>query len=116
MGTDVRPSGAAGEILSGAEFLRMLRAVVEYRAPAKLDDPLKAAVEQIRGNPAFSQSRLLMRILDTLAVGGGEFRRAELGALDAATFALVISLIDSRAVGTRAEEDWTRAMEHAHAN
>lgn len=112
---DQRPTGAQSELLTGAQFLHMIRHVVDFRGPAKLADPLKFAVEQIVADPAFSQSRLLRRILVALASGDGEFRRAEVGSLDAATLALVIALIDMRAAGTRPEQEWLRATESDQA-
>ena len=113
--TSETSTSAARELLSGAEFLEMLRQVVDFRQHAKVADPLKAAVDQIGNNPAFSQSRLLMRILVALTSGGGEFRRAEVAALDAATLALVILLMNTHAEGTRPAEDWVRAIETAKA-
>jgi len=93
----------------------MLRQVVEYRPQATAADPLQSAVDQIANNPAFSQSRLLMRILVALTSGEGEFRRAEIAALDATTLALVIVLLDLHAVGILPAEHWARAVEQAKA-
>ena len=108
-------SAAARELLTGAEFLAMLRQVVEYRPQATVADPLQSAVDQIARNPAFSESRLLMRILVALSSGEGQFRRAEIAALDARTLALVIVLMDLHAAGTWPVGRWVRAVEEAKA-
>ena len=45
----------------------------------------------------------------------GEFRRAELGALDAETYALVIGLMDSFEAGVFERAQWESAAESAQA-
>jgi hypothetical protein len=45
----------------------------------------------------------------------GDFRRAELAALDAPTLAVVIGLMDLRSAGTRPDRDWTEAVTAAEA-
>jgi hypothetical protein len=72
-------------------------------------------VKRIEQNPAFAQSRLLARVLTALAYREGEFRRAELSAFDVATLDIVIALMDARAAGTPAGEDWVRAVDAARA-
>jgi len=108
-------SAGARELLTGVEFLAMLRQVVEFRPQATVADPLQSAVDQIASNPAFSESRLLMRILVALSSGEGQFRRAEIAALDAKTLALVIVLMDLHAAGTWPAGRWARAVEEAQA-
>lgn len=78
-------------------------------------DPLALIVERITSAPAMSQSRLLMRILDTLVYGRGEFRHAEIAALDAPTLALVMHVANLRAAGTRPDQDWANAVAAASA-
>jgi hypothetical protein len=115
-------SGSAGarrqaqsiDVVPAAEFFVILRQVVGFREQAAILDPLQHAVDQIRNNPAFAQSRLLQRILVAL-VKGGDFRRAEATALDSSTHALVLALLDLRQTGTRSGEDWSNAIEAAEA-
>ncbi len=103
------------EILSAAQFQDALRHVVRFREQQPVADPLSAAVAKIEQNPAFAQSRLLARILDALTYQHGEFRRAEIAAFDAETFAVVLALIDAYAAGTMEREKWIRAVEAARA-
>ena len=105
----------SGELLSGVEFLEGLRHVIGFVDHPPAADPLALVVERIVKAPAVSQSRLLLRILVTLVHGRGEFRRAEIAALDAATCALVIHLMDLRSAGTRSERDWIDAATAAEA-
>jgi hypothetical protein len=106
----------ATELLSAAGFQEELRRVARFfRSRAPVGDPLDAAVRKIEQNPAFTQSRLLTRILAALTYQQGEFRRAEISALDAETLAMVVTLMDVHAAGTSAREDWVRAADAAHA-
>jgi hypothetical protein len=107
--------GESLEILSAAEFQEALRHVVRFREQPPVEDPLAAAVARIEQNPAFAQSRLLARVLDALTYQQGEFRRAEVAAFDAETFAMVVALMDKYADGTMAREKWVRAVEAARA-
>jgi len=102
------------DLLSATEFFEVLRHVVGFREQPAVADPLQHAVAQISDNPAFAQSRLLTRILVAI-VRGGEFRRAEAAALDSATKALVIALLDLRLAATRSQQDWNGAIEAAEA-
>jgi hypothetical protein len=102
------------DLLTAEEFFDTLRHVVAFREQPHIADPLQHALAQITANPAFAQSRLLMRILIGL-VSGGEFRRAEAAMLDASTQALVIALIDLHRAGTRSPQDWSRAVDAAEA-
>src|ERR1043166_851910 len=112
---DVRPASVSPELLSASQFQEELRKVLRFRAQAPMADPLGEAVKRIERNPAFAQSRLLTRILSALTHQQGEFRRAELAALDAETFALVIALIDAHAAGVPGRDDWLRAVEAVNA-
>lgn len=105
----------ASERLSPAQFREALRHVIRFREQLPVGDPLAAAVLRIERNPAYSQSRLLTRILVSLTYQQGEFRRAELGALDAETFAMVISLMDAFDAGTSPREAWEQAVASARA-
>jgi len=103
------------ESMSATQFREALRHVVRFREQAPIADPLAAAVETIGRNPAFAQARLLTRILVALTHDRGEFRRAELGALDAETYALVIGLMDSFEAGVFERAQWESAAESAQA-
>lgn len=103
----------ASESMSAAQFRDALRRVVRFRRQAPIADPLAAAVETIGRNPAFTQARLLSRILVALTHDRGEFRRAELGAMDSETHALVIGLMDAFEAGTFERSQWETAVESA---
>jgi hypothetical protein len=97
-------------------FQDVLRRSVQFfrpRVPA--GDPLVQAVKIIEQNPAYTQSRLLTRILAALTYQEGEFRRAEAAALDSETLFMVINLMDAYAAGTPAREEWIRAVDTARA-
>lgn len=106
---------APDEILTGIPFQTALRHATRFHVHSPIGDPLDAAVRKIEQNPAFSQCRLLTRVLDALAYGRGEFRRAELAAFDEQTLAIVVGLLDLRAAGTLANEDLERAADAALA-
>lgn len=103
------------ERLTAAQFQDALRRVVRFREQLPLGDPLAAAVQRIERNPAFAQSRLLTRILVALTYAEGEFRRAEIGALDAETYAMVITLMDAFDSGTCTRTAWEAAVVSARA-
>ena len=116
---DMQSAGAkrrdqSRDVLSAAEFFVMLGQVVSFREQPGIADPLQHAVDQINAHPAFAQSQLLKRILVAL-VTGGDFRRAEATALDAPTYALVMSLLELRRTGARACQAWNEAIEAAEA-
>lgn len=104
---------ANAETLSAAQFHEALQHVVRFRQQAPIADPLGTAVKRIEQNPAFSQSRLLARILTALTEQRGDFRRAEVAALDAETYAMVIALMDAHAAGTPPRAEWERAVSAA---
>jgi hypothetical protein len=106
---------AGTELLSAVRFQEELRRVARYRASPPIGDPLDAAVRKITQNPAFTQSRLLARLLAALAYQQGEFRRAELATFDSDTLAMVITLMDAHAAGTLPRDDWVRAADAAKA-
>ena len=113
-GSNSRPG--ATELLSAVRFQEELRRVARFfRSRLPVGDPLDATVRKIEQNPAFTQSRLLTRILTALTYEQGEFRRAEVSALDADTLAMVITLMDVHAAGTSTREDWVRAADTAKA-
>jgi len=96
--------------MSSQEFQDELRRIARFDMKPPIENPLSHAVQKIRDNPAFSQSRLLARILTALTYDRGEFRRAEASALDAATLGLVIALMNVARAGTVTREDWINAV------
>jgi len=108
-----RLAAGAVELLSVTRFLGELRRVARYGRPLPVGDPLAAAIRRIENSPTLAQSRLLARILTALTHQQGEFRRAEVAALDSETLAMVIALMDLHAAGTSPGEDWVRAVDAA---
>ena len=106
---------AVGEVMSSLQFQDELRHVARFDLPHAGDNPLAAAVQTITDNPAFSQSRLLGRILTALTYQRGEFRRAEASALDSATRKIVVALINADRAGTTVRADWEKAVTAAEA-
>ena len=106
---------AAKEILSVARFQEELRLGVQALKPPAITSALAEVVKSIELNPAFAQSRLLARVLSALISQAGEFRRAEVFALDSKTRALVIALMDAFAAGIPGRDEWQRAMDSANA-
>jgi hypothetical protein len=103
------------ELLSAVQYQAALRQAVRFREQPPIDDPLAVTLKRIEQDPAFSQSRLLTRLLVALAYREGEFRRAEVAGLDAPTYALVIALLDAFAAGKPPLVDWERAVAAARA-
>ena len=106
---------AARELLSVARFQEELRLGVQALVPPALSSALAEVIKSIELNPAFAQSRLLARVLSALLSQAGEFRRAEVLALDSKTRALVIALMDAFAAGVPGREEWQRAADSATA-
>ena len=114
-GSGGRTAAGAGEQLSIPRFLEEVRRVARFPSGAAIGDPLDAAVKRIEKNPAFTQSRLLTRILAALVYQQGEFRRAEIASLDSETLAMVITLVDAHVAGTTTREEWICAVDLARA-
>ncbi|HEY7657150.1 MAG TPA: hypothetical protein VH881_09835 [Burkholderiales bacterium] len=112
---DSRPASGATELLSVGRFVDALRHVTRFRSSPLIGDPLDAAVRRIENNPAFSQSRILARLLAALTYEMGEFRRAEISAFDSETLAMAIALMDAHAAGTSTRDEWARAVDRAIA-
>ena len=104
---------AARELLSAAQFFKLLRDALRFRSQPVTLDPLLTTVAQVKLNPAFARSRFSMRGLCALPSQTGEFRRAEVAALDAPTLALAIDLIDLHAASTRSAQEWGSAIADA---
>jgi hypothetical protein len=113
--SESRRAAGATEMLSIARFLDELRHVTRFRSGPLIGDPLDAAVRRIENNPAFSQSRILTRLLTALAFERGEFRRAEIAAFDSETLAVALALMDAHAAGTSTREEWKSAVDRAIA-
>jgi hypothetical protein len=101
------------DILNSVQFQEELRRAARLDAPCRAQNPLAEAVQQIQKNPTYTQSRLLTRILDALTYTRGDFRRAEISALDATTRAMVVALIDVSCAGTTARIKWEDAVKAA---
>ena len=104
------PRPGTGDIMSAIEFQEELRRVARFDVRPAAQNPLVEAVQKIKDNPAFTQSRLLSRILTALTYERGEFRRAEASALDSATLGLVIALMNAARAGTTARGEWIAAV------
>jgi hypothetical protein len=83
------------EILSFVMFLEELRRAARFVTPSSAADPLDAALQAIRRNPALPQSRLLGRILEAYNGHGTSFRRAETAAFDKEHLALLAALMNA---------------------
>jgi len=103
------------EFLSPIQFLQEVRRVIRFRLQPVVENPLAEAVKKIEQNPAHTQSRLLTRILTALTYQQGEFRQAEIASFDAATLAMVITLMDAQTSGTFPREEWVRAVDASKA-
>jgi len=103
------------EHLSASDFPQALREALRFRPEPLLSDPLATALLRIERDPAFSQSRMLTRILVALTYGEGEFRRAEIAGLDGPTHALAIMLLDAYGAGRTPRAEWERAVATARA-
>jgi hypothetical protein len=97
------------DVMSLEEFQVELRRTARFERKEPLPDVLAATVQNVKDNPAFAQSRLLRRIVQALTDGRGEFRRAELSALDAPALRLVLSLMNAAVAGTHTRADWLHA-------
>ena len=103
------------ELLSIIQFRDELLRLSRFTPRPATPDALVAVVHKIEQNPAYSQSRLLTRILAALTYQEGDFRRAEASGLDAPSLAMAVTLMDDYAAGTSTREDWIRAIDSARA-
>jgi hypothetical protein len=106
---------SAGELLSALEFQEELRRAGRFCSRAVTEKPLDAAIKSVEQNPACAQSRVLTRVLAALTYQSGEFRRADVSALDTTALTLAIALMDACAAGTPPREHWIRATDAAKA-
>lgn len=98
------------DAMSASQFQDELRRAARHDIPVAVENPLARAVQKIKDNPAFTQSRLLSRMLTALTYQRGEFRRAEASALDSETLGLVIALMNAADAGTTARDEWINAV------
>ena len=103
------------DLLSISQFQDELRQAGRFCPRPPTIDALGAVIRKIEQNPAYTQSRLLTRILAALTYQEGEFRRAEAACLDVDSLAMVVTLMDEYAAGTSVREDWIRAVDTARA-
>jgi hypothetical protein len=96
--------------MSLLQFQGELRRVARFEVRSPVENSLVEAVQKIKENPAFTQSRLLSRLLTALTYGRGEFRRAEASALDSGTLRIAIALMNAADAGTIARDDWINAV------
>ena len=109
-GMGPRSAFGTNEVMSLLQFQEELRRVARFEVRSPVENPLLEAVQKITDNPAFTQSRLLSRLLTALTHGRGEFRRAEASALDSQTLGIAIALMNAAHAGTTARVDWTNAV------
>jgi hypothetical protein len=108
--TGSRTAFGTDDVMSALQFQEELRRVARFDVRPPVENPLAEAVRRIKDNPAFTQSRLLSRILTALTYERGEFRRAEASALDSATLGIVIALMNAARAGTTPRDDWINAV------
>jgi hypothetical protein len=101
--------------LSVTGFQEALRNGMQALTPHPVTNVLAEVVSSIEINPAFAQSRLLIRLLSALISQTGEFRRAEISAFDSKTRAMVIALLDAFAAGIPPRAEWIRAIDSVNA-
>ena len=112
---NIQRPGARPDYLSIQEFSRELRYGITPDAIAAIGDPLAAAIVLIEEHPQHLQALLLARILNALASGNGEFRKAEVFGLDRRTRALAVALENVRAAGNLPNAVWQVAVDAASA-
>ncbi len=83
------------EVLSFTMFRDELRRAARFVTPSSAADPLDAALQAIRRNPALPQARLLGRILETYNGHSASFRRADTASFDKEHLALLAALMNA---------------------
>ena len=100
---------------SFARFIDALRHITRFMTGPLMEKPLDAAVKRIEADPAFTQYRLLTRLIAALPGQQGEFRVEEASVFDRDTLAVIVSLIHAHEAGTTPPADWQRAIDRAEA-
>ncbi|MBI1396306.1 MAG: hypothetical protein GC151_10040 [Betaproteobacteria bacterium] len=98
------------------EFERELLQFTQRRPFVPVANPLEHVVRLIATGPALPGSRLLLRVLVALAARRGEFRYAEVGALDSEAISTVVQLMQSRRTGSLPDNVWALAVENARTS
>jgi len=111
--SDAEAGGAGQQSL--ARFIEALRHVTRFMTGPLVENPLDAAAERIEKNPAFTQQRLLARLLTALRDQRGMFRVEEASVFDRDTLAVILSLIHAHDAGTSPLADWQRAIDRSDA-
>jgi hypothetical protein len=106
-------AGARPDTLTAAQFNDELRRVARLDTPLAVDNPLTAALVEIEARPFNLQSRVLARMLSALTYGAGDFRLAEISALDVPTRRIVLALSDASVAGTTPHDAWVKAVDAA---
>ena len=97
------------------QFQEELRRIARFSAPITLADPLTAIVGSIVEHPAYTESRLLARLLRAITYQQGEFRSAEASVFGSGTLALIVGLLDTLERGTVSNAQCRNAVETADA-
>jgi hypothetical protein len=108
-------TGAQSDTLTALEFTEELRYAGRLDTAPAVDNPVAAALVEIEARPFNTQSRVLARMLTALTYGAGDFRVAEISALDVPTRRIVLALSDASISGTTPHEVWVKAVEAAGA-
>lgn len=108
------PAADPVEENSFARFLAALRHVTRFMTASADGHPLDDAVKHIETNPAFTQSRLLGRVITALNTREGEFRPAEISVFDGETLKLIVGLMHAKDAGTITSGEWNRAVNRIH--
>jgi hypothetical protein len=98
--------------MSLSQFRDELRRVGRFDVSELPANPLNAAVQKIKDNPACGPARLLARMLKALTYESGEFRRAEASAFDRTTLRLAIALMNAARTGGEVRPCARHAMAH----
>lgn len=103
------------ETLSFQMFIEELRALTRGITDSLTPNPLDAAVQAVRRNPALNQARLLTRILGAFVGRSASFRRAEVAAFDREHLVLLAALMRSHDEGLISGAHWTEAADTTDA-
>ena len=102
-------------LMSLQQFQQELRRLARFGSKAGAEDPLAWILETIVQNPAFSESRLLTRLLTAVTYQTGEFRFAEAAVFHSKTLAMIVSFLDMRLGGSLSDARCRLAVEAAGA-
>ena len=100
---------------SFARFKEALLHITRFMTDPLLESPLDTAIQRIEENPAFTQHRMLTRLLAAIPGQQGEFRTEEASVFDRNTLALIRSLIHAYDSGTSSAADWQHAIERTRS-